>query len=210
MPDSLEISPVVLAAGMSHRFGSNKLLHPLTLHGVTLPIAAHSLLPWLDSFEYVTVVVGSDAEYLCNTIETAIGTIRATALRWVKCNEADKGLASSVKCGVKKNSSAAGWIIGLGDMPAIPSKAIIDVRNSLMNGAKIAAPYFKNDRGHPVGFSSNYYAELTNLNGDTGARYLLERDKHLIQRVEIAHAGILTDIDFIRDLQQQSLYVASE
>ena len=73
MTGASHIAAIVLAAGASRRFGSDKLLHPLTLRGVTLPLAAHSLLPWLEIFGHVTVVVRPGAERFCSAIETALG-----------------------------------------------------------------------------------------------------------------------------------------
>lgn len=200
MPDPGEIAAIVLAAGISRRFGSDKLLHPLTLHGVTLPLAAHSLLPWLETFSHITVVVRPAAELFCGTIETVLGANNSAKIRWVACTDADKGMASSLICGVQANASATGWLIGLADMPAVPAAAIAGVRGALMDDASLAAPFLNGRHGHPVGFSARYLEELLNLSGDTGARRLLERDKSRIVHITIDDIGIFSDIDQPEDL----------
>ncbi|MEO8331809.1 MAG: nucleotidyltransferase family protein, partial [Gallionella sp.] len=177
MPDKSDIAAIVLAAGASHRFGSDKLLHTITLHGVKLPLAAHSLLPWLDTFGHVTVVVRPGAEAFCSAIETALGAGKSAAINWVECVDAAQGMAASLVSGVRANRDAAGWLIGLADMPAVPAQAIAGVRDALSAGAAIAAPSRAGRRGHPVGFSRRYREELLALQGDTGARRLLERDR---------------------------------
>jgi molybdenum cofactor cytidylyltransferase len=191
----------VLAAGASRRFGSDKLLHQLTLRGATLPLAAHSLLPWLEMFGHVTVVVRLGAETFCSAIETALGASKSGTIRWIECVDAAQGMAASLVCGMRANSDAAGWLIGLADMPTVPMAAIAGVRNALSAGATLAAPVRDGRRGHPVGFSSGYRDELLALQGDTGARRLLERDKSMVVDIKIDGAGIFADIDIPGDLQ---------
>ena len=201
VPDPNGIAAVVLAAGASRRFGSDKLLHSLTLRGVTLPLAAHSLLPWLETFGQITVVVRPGAEIFCNAIETALGEIDPDSIRWIECADAAQGMAASLVCGVRANSDATGWLIGLADMPAVPVSAIAAVRNALLGGAALAAPSRAGRRGHPVGFASHYYGQLLDLQGDNGARRLLERDISHVTDIRIDDAGIFADIDAPGDLQ---------
>ena len=192
---------IVLAAGESRRFGSDKLLHPLTLRGMTMPLAAHSLLPWLETFGPVTVVVRPGADAFCSAIETALGMVKSAPIRWVECLGAAQGMAASLVCGVRANRDAAGWLVGLADMPSLPSAAITGVRDALSAGAALAAPSRSGRRGHPVGFASHYYDQLMDLKGDNGARRLLERDSDSVIEIRVDDAGILADIDSPGDLR---------
>ena len=191
----------MLAAGESRRFGSDKLLHAVLLRGVTLPLAAHSLLPWLEAFGHATVVVRPGADAFCSAIETALGENKSAQIRWVECVGAAQGMASSLVCGVRANRDAAAWLIGLADMPAVPSAAITGVRAALSDGADLAASSRSGRRGHPVGFASRYRDELLALQGDNGARRLLERDLDKVTDILIDDAGIFADIDTPGDLQ---------
>src|SRR5512140_1427530 len=96
LPDPAQIAAIVLAAGSSRRFGSDKLQHPVTRGGVTLPLAAHSLLPWLEIFRHTTVVVRPGSEAFCRTIATSLGRATPGALRWVVCENAGQGIAASL------------------------------------------------------------------------------------------------------------------
>ena len=195
------IAAIVLAAGASQRFGSDKLLHPVTLRGVTLPLAAHSLWSWLDTFGHVSVVVRPGAETFCGAIESALRAIKSGTIHWIACADAAQGMAASLACGIHANRDAKGWLIGLADMPAVPVAAISGVRGALSAGAVLAAPSRAGRRGHPVGFASHYRDELLALQGDTGARRLLERDKSKVVDIKINDAGIFADIDIPGDLQ---------
>ncbi|MFS8064601.1 MAG: nucleotidyltransferase family protein [Luteimonas sp.] len=196
-----DIAAVVLAAGMSHRFGSDKLLHPLRLHGVILPLAAHSLMPWLETFAQVSVVVRPGSKMFRSAIEAGLGASRSAAINWITCDDAAQGMAASLACGVHANLDAAGWLIGLADMPAVPVAAIKGVRKALSGGAGIAVAAHAGRRGHPVGFARRYRIELLALQGDTGARRLLERDMHDVVEIDIDAAGIFADIDVPGDLK---------
>jgi molybdenum cofactor cytidylyltransferase len=191
LPD--RIAAIVLAAGFSRRFGSDKLLHPLTLNGRTLPLAAHSLLSWLEVFDRVCVVTRPGARTFADALD-------ASRISWVVCEHADRGMAESLACGIRATIGAAGWLIGLADMPRVPASAIAGVKDALIEGAPLAAASRNGRLGHPVGFSSRYLDELLALKGDAGARHILERDD--VRRVEAESDGIFADIDQPLDLNR--------
>jgi molybdenum cofactor cytidylyltransferase len=199
-----EIAAVVLAAGASRRFGTDKLLHPVSAEASTWPLIARSLRPWLEVFPQVTVVIRLGSGELQSRTEEALG-LQSAAIRWCVCAEAERGMAASLACGIAENPGAGGWVIGLADMPHVPTDAIAAVREAIAAGASLAAPFYNGKRGHPVGFAASYREELLQLQGDAGARDLLQRDAARLQRVEAANSGILIDIDSPEDLMQHPL-----
>jgi len=216
-PDHGGIAAIVLAAGASQRFGSDKLLHPLLLRGATLPLAAHSLLPWLESFGQISVVVRPGSNVFRSAIEASLGigkgghgkgdianggAEKSASINWISCADAAQGMAASLACGVHANLDAEGWLIGLADMPAVPVEAITRVRKALLAGAAIAVPAHAGRRGHPVGFARQYRIELLALQGDVGARRLLKRDSSDVVEIDIDDAGIFADIDIPNDLNR--------
>lgn len=187
----------MLAAGRSRRYGADKLLAPLTLDGRTLPLAAHALRAWLQVFSRVTLVLRPQSAALRQALTAALGP---DGLHWVTCEQAEQGMGHSLAAGVAANGDAAGWLVGLADMPLLPAAAIAGVRDALLAGAPLAAAYAGERRGHPVGFAAGYRSELLALTGDAGARSLLQRDASRILRVAVGHAGIFADIDSPQDL----------
>lgn len=111
----------------------------------------------------------------------------------------DEGTGASIACAVRASAGAAGWIIALGDMPRIRPQTIAAVRRALQDGALTAAPYYRGQRGHPVGFGAACGAALAALAGDAGARSILQRHPPL--RVDVDDPGILFDVDRPEDLQ---------
>ena len=74
------------------------------------------------------------------------------------------------------------------------------VADALVAGAPIAAPCYRQQRGHPVGFAAGMREELENLHGDQGARSVLQRHRQAMRLLEVDDPGILADIDTPRDL----------
>ncbi|OAJ71840.1 hypothetical protein A7976_10305 [Methylobacillus sp. MM3] len=195
------IAGIVLAAGASRRFGSDKLLHPIKAGDGVMPLLARSLLPWLDVFSrQLTVVVRADSDELRRQVEQALGLEKAAAIHWRVCPDSGLGMSASLAAGVADNRDADGWVIGLADMPRMPTTAIAAVRDAVASGALLAAPYCDEQRGHPVGFAASYRNALLTLQGDTGARDVLKRDAGLLHRIDTTDRGVLTDIDRPEDL----------
>lgn len=187
----------MLAAGRARRYGADKLLAPLTLDGRTLPLAAHALRAWRQVFPRVTLVLRPQSAALRQALMETFGP---AGLHWVICERAGQGMGHSLAAGVAANPDAAGWLVGLADMPLLPAAAVAGVRDALAAGAPLAAAYAGGRRGHPVGFAAGYRSELLALSGDAGARSLLQRDASRIACVAVGDAGIFADIDSPRDL----------
>lgn len=91
-------------------------------------------------------------------------------------------------------------MIALADMPWINPVTIAQVADALRSGAPIAAPAWQGQRGHPVGFSQAFGAELAALTGDGGAKSLIQVYRERVRLVDCADPGVLRDIDAPEDL----------
>ena len=185
------ISGILLAAGAGSRFGGGKLLHPLE-DGVA--IAAHAARNLMAATgEVVAVVRWGDFP-----LSDMLGE---EGCRVVMFQDAAQGMGASLAYGVAQARDSDGWVIGLADMPRITTETINRVVDALEDGATIAAPSHKGERGHPVGFGKSLRAELLALGGDQGARAVLERHRDAVRLVECDDPGIFYDIDRKSDLK---------
>ncbi|MBY6187316.1 nucleotidyltransferase family protein [Marinobacter hydrocarbonoclasticus] len=172
---------LLMAAGQSRRFGSNKMLCEIDGE----PLIRHALRQLKATLgESVLVVLGHEADKL-------IPLLDGTAYLIAQNHQA--GLGHSIAAGVKAlqhNSHAI--LIALADQPTITHHdycALID--RYLSDGHPVCAQY--NGRpGVPALFPQSLYAKLKTLNGDQGARAWLNRLPNL-QTVPMP--GAAHDID---------------
>ncbi len=182
---------VLLAAGYSTRFGGNKLLQPLQ-DGASIAVASgRNLLPVVD--QGVAVVHAGDEQLSCLLAQCGYAI--------VVNKRAKEGIGRSIACGVAATRHARGWLIALADMPFISVAIHQRVADAMDDGAAIAAPRYGNSRGHPVGFSDTFYAQLTRLRGDEGARSLLEQYADVLTLIDVDDPAVLTDIDRASQLE---------
>ena len=186
---------ILLAAGFSRRFGSNKLLQ-LMADGAPLAVIAarrlHAVLP-----EILAVVNPHDA-VLARLLEQ--NDIPITV-----CPHAQEGMGASLAWAVSRTPQASAWIIALADMPLIQPATIARIAGALCDPTAIAVPVFQGQRGHPVGFGRAYFEELAQLNGDHGAQSLLRHHAERVQRLVCNDPGIVMDIDTPADLDSAPL-----
>jgi molybdenum cofactor cytidylyltransferase len=182
------IAGLLLCGGAARRFGSDKLL----AGGV--PLAVRAARNLRAGTGHVLAVIPLDRTELRRALEGAGCEILET-------DRTARGMGASLAAGVEAAARADGWIVALGDMPAVDPATIAAVKRALIAGAPIAAPFDAGGRrGHPVGFSATLRAELLALDGDVGARAILEQHGDYIARIETDDAGIFVDIDTPQDL----------
>lgn len=186
------ICGVLLAAGSGSRFGGGKLAHPLPGSGVPLAITAWRRLRAAIPQACVVVRTGDAA---------VLDLFRAEGARIVECDDAASGMGRSLSCGVRANAYASGWLIALGDMPSLRSETIRTIADSLeTSGGRIVLPTFAGRRGHPVGFPARAYALLADLQGDAGARSVIQANAGDVTELAVDDPGVLADVDTREDL----------
>ncbi|MFZ6658797.1 nucleotidyltransferase family protein [Undibacterium sp. TJN19] len=192
MTSPLRWTGILLAAGRGRRFdasgANNKLLQPLTAGGSVAQQSAGNLLAVMPQ---VVAVLRPDTHALTEQL-------LALGVHCEICANADAGMAHSLQQGLRYSADSAGWLIALADMPFVKPSTILDLLQALQNGAGIVVPVYQGQRGNPVGFAQRYLPQLLTLQGDTGARGLLQSAETVL--VEVDDAGIHRDVDVPEDL----------
>lgn len=176
---------VLLAAGQSRRFGSNKLLHPVVDNTPMLLVSAQKLATALPRS---LVVINNDLlDYRAQ--------LEQLGLQVVINEHAGQGMGSSIACGVAASADASGWLIALADMPCINVETIQTIANGLNSDAAIVAPQYQQQRGHPVAFARQFKEALIALNEDTGARDIIAHHEDQLELISTVDKGVIIDID---------------
>jgi molybdenum cofactor cytidylyltransferase len=187
----------MLAAGLSSRFGSHKVMH---LMADQRPMILHSLAPYINAKLSITVV--------CNYRHLKLHQLlKSLNIHYVIAENADKGMGHSIAEGITKTldvnntkNSSQGWIIALADLPFLENKSVITLVNCISkmrteNSKKplIARLLHNKKPGHPVYFSPHFTNDLMQLTGDNGAKEIIHND--FLAFVDVEDAGCRLDID---------------
>lgn len=116
---------------------------------------------------------------------------------------AGEGMGATLADGI---TTVADWdyvLIGLADMPFVQQSTLIQIKATLeaTNAAAIVQPMFGDRPGHPVGFGRAFFPELARLQGDAGARSVVQGHRDALQHCFTDDAGVVRDIDAPDDLR---------
>lgn len=190
---------ILLAAGRGSRFdpagARNKLLQALPGGEPVAVASARALLAAVP--RVVAVVRPGD--------ETTAGLLRGLGCDVVACASAGDGMAASLVCGVRHAQEANGWVIALADMPYVRPATMAALADAIgqaegaASGTAIAAPVHAGRRGNPVAFGGAHLHALLALQGDQGARGILNNNP--VNELAVDDPGILQDIDTPSDIK---------
>ena len=184
------IHALILAAGSGSRFGGGKLMAPWR-GGVLLDGALDAA--FAAPVAAVHVVVGADP--------TAAAHARSRGATIIEAEDYALGLSASLKAGLAALSAdAVGVLVFLGDMPLVPHAVLAPLVEALAGGAVAAVPVWEGKIGNPAALSARLFPELLALEGDRGARALIEGLGEAVVRIPAPDAGILFDVDLPDDL----------
>lgn len=189
------ISVIVLAAGESKRMGRMKQLLPFRNSTIIEQVVSNVVDADISE---IIVVLGHQDRRIAHRLA-------GKPLKTVLNRDYRQGMSSSIKCGLDHISeTAAAVMIVLGDQPLI-GRDIIDklVAEFARNKRGIVAPVHQGRRGHPVIFAARYNSELARLEGDTGAKKVIEAHPGDMLEVEVDSESIFADIDNQNDYQLQ-------
>lgn len=182
---------ILLAAGLSRRFGADKLALALP-DGV--PVALQAARHLGTALPRILAVVHPGAQHLARLL-------MAEGIPVGICPDAAQGMGASLAWAVRQAADADAWVVALADMPWIQPRTIGLVAAALDRPDALVVPCHQGRRGHPVGFGRAYRQPLLDLGGDAGARSILAGHAAQVRELDCPDPGILADIDRPADLQ---------
>lgn len=182
------IAAVVLAAGLSTRFGGDKLLHPYARK----PLAAH----------IADTLVGIPLTWRIAIVPPAPSPRQALfserGFELVENPNPQQGMSASLALGAQRATDlgAAALLVCLADMPNITAAHLTRLIEASESNDPVATG-FDGSRGPPAVFSSRLFPELAASSGDHGAKHLLAG-----ARLIAAPPGLARDFDTPTDFDR--------
>lgn len=188
---------IILAAGVSSRMGSNKLL-----------------LPWDGGKCVIEQVISqvqaskfADALLVTGHQSTRLETVTAPySIRTVFNPDYERGeLVSSLQTGLRHVNLEGfdGFAVLLGDLPSLTAGTINNVIVRFQAGS-IVEPYHGERKGHPIIFDKRYAADVLTLPVRTNPSAVLRQHHANVIRHTVESAAIYRDVDtpeMYRDLR---------
>jgi molybdenum cofactor cytidylyltransferase len=178
---------ILLAAGRSRRFGSDKRRHRLA-DGRSM------LRTTLETFQSVFGQVRLVLSPRDDGLPEELGLILRAGDDCVIATDADLGMGHSLAAGFATPLSRFVFV-GLADMPFVKPQTLQRLFERATNAPDetILVPMYRGERGHPVGFGRSWHDAMRNLHGDEGARWVLRSTSPAY--VDVDDPGILQDLD---------------
>jgi len=189
------IAGVILAAGTGSRFGSTNPKLVASFRG--RPVVEHVVAAMVASpVDALVVVLGHRADEIESSCDLQ-------GARVVRNPDYETGQASSVRAGLRSvpdMSEAA--VVALGDQPGITPAVV----TALIEGYRrhllpFTVPTYQGRRGNPVLISRAVFNKVMSLDGDVGARAIMERQPRWVTEVPADALADPRDIDTPEDLE---------
>ncbi|WP_158681698.1 nucleotidyltransferase family protein [Microbulbifer pacificus] len=187
----MEYAIVVLAAGYSHRFGSDKRLasiqgEPMLLRTLQTAMAAASSL----EDTRIQVVIRARDPVIANGLsKMPVQVLHAPV--WPVGIGAS--LASCVEQLQRQGSNPKAILVCLGDMPFVEQETLVTLLRSVQED-RICVPVCAGTRGYPIAVGRRYLTALSRLRR-TGVEKVLRIYSDAVHDVEVPDPAINCDIN---------------
>ncbi len=227
----MPVSTIILAAGASSRMGQPKALlkwknktflenicHNLSKAGTEeiVIVTNKSLLSDISSFNQNEYPISNNlsrgqrrswTEYPSSNFNSLPSSQYSHIPTFTINPHPEQGMLSSFRCGLRTlKSSGRNVMLCLTDHPMVE----VETYRTLFSAAKknkIIIPKYKNRRGHPIIFGSDFIPELLEKDCPEGARTIVRAHPEAVEEILVEDAGILLDIDTPEDAKQAGINV---
>lgn len=188
------IEGLVLAAGLSSRMGTNKML--IKVNGSA--IIEKTIVTLMGSpLSNITIILGNDSNEVKKVLEHY-------PVSFIYNPDYRQGMSTSIICGIKwaaEQSDIDAVLVILGDMPFVKTDTIgFLIDEYKKKSSAIIVPCYKGRNGHPVLFSREMFRYILAIKGDNGAREVINTFKNQVLFIDVDDPGIIIDLDTKQDI----------
>ncbi len=188
---------IMLAAGNSRRFGSNKLLYEIEGKPMYLHV--------LEQLKQVQKKIPDSGIIVVTQYQEIKETAQKYGAKVYINPEPERGISSSLKIGLEAARSAEYCLFAVADQPWITAGTILALIDTYKkSGRGMAAVKRGGMIGNPCIFSQKYYPELKALTGDTGGKKIIKKHPEDVAFCETENAIELQDVDVRESLLPQA------
>ena len=190
-----KIAAVILAAGTASRFraaAGDDVATKLVAELNGKPLIRHVVEAVMQSRAAPIIVVTGHAEMEVRAALKGLGLI------YVRNDDYQTGIASSVKCGIASvPDECDGAFVLLGDMPKVSGTLLNELMQAFDEHSSVRAvvPLHNNQRGNPALISRALFGDVKSLQGDIGAKALLKAAGEGVLEVPITSDAVTFDVD---------------
>ena len=186
----MNISAIIMAAGLSKRMNQDKLT--MKIKGKYIyEYIFETINNCIDCFQEV-IVVAKDDNILAKAIEVGFKTVK---------NELSHlGQSESIKLGIKNSGTVNGYMFFTADQPFISKETIVKLTKEFQEKQNnIIIPCYDGINGSPVIFPEVFKEQLLKLSGDTGGKIIIKQNWNNTIKIPINSVYENIDIDTMED-----------
>lgn len=186
---------IILAAGMSRRFGNNKLL---------TNFQGRPLADWI--FKAVESAGCEPRDVAVVWHDPSVGAlIGAHGFNACYNPAPEQGQSASVRLGILASGPAEAYLFLTADQPLLRGQTIAGMMSTFPRGQdKIMMASWHGRAGNPVIFDAGFKSELLGLSGDTGGRQIIRQHPEAVILYDAEFEEELMDVDHVMDLEHLS------
>lgn len=183
-----KLTLVMLAAGNSRRFGSNKLLYEID--GVPM------YLRTLHKLQKAASELGNCEIIVVTQYEEIAAKAQESGARVLLNPHPERGISSSMQIGLAAAKESSACLFTVSDQPWLTTETIVNLVHKFQSEQKgMACTILNNKTGNPCIFSRKYYQELQEIIGDKGGKQIINKHPEDVTYLEIEDAKELVDVD---------------
>lgn len=188
--ERVKLAFIMLAAGNSRRFGSNKLMYEV--EGKTMYLRTLRQLQKAGAKMQNSRIVVVTQEKYAEIIDAA----KEIGAEVLINPQPERGISSSMQIGLEIAKDAYACLFTVSDQPWLTAETIIALYDAFQSENKgMACTVWGEKTGNPCIFSKKYYKELMAISGDKGGKQIIKKHPEDVAYLKISDERELQDVD---------------